>query len=394
MKSGISKVYNTVIIGGGAVGSSVAVHLALAGAKNIAVVEKDPSYKYASSSLSASGIRQQFSLKENIDMSLYGTNFLQNPALLAVDGIAPDYQFFQNGYLFLATNEGGGADTLRRSRDEQHRCGATWIDLLDRGGLAERFPWLSLDGSEGGGEGSALCAGSNSLRNEGYFDPWGMLSGMRRKAISLGVQYIHGEAVGAALSGGDAGPCAIEAVHVQPAGGGEAGPLRLGAENFVNAAGPFAGALMETLRGGRRGIAALPVEARKRCVFVVDCQPPPGAGLLVPPRSSPLVVEPGGVWFRPEGQAPSCRQFIMGVSPRSEEDPAAHSEAALERMDCELFDERVWPAVAARVPAFEHIKMTGCWAGFYEYNTLDQVGDGDQFLCGLCLLPVPFILCP
>ena len=87
-----SKIYDTLIIGGGVVGSSIAVHLALTGAKNIAVVERDCSYKHASSALSASGIRQQFSLPENILMSSYGTKFLQNPSLLACNDTIPDYQ--------------------------------------------------------------------------------------------------------------------------------------------------------------------------------------------------------------------------------------------------------------------------------------------------------------
>lgn len=30
-------------------------------------------------------------------------------------------------------------------------------------------------------------------RNEGWFDPWILLSGFKKKAISLGVEYIHGE---------------------------------------------------------------------------------------------------------------------------------------------------------------------------------------------------------
>ena len=90
--SNTKKFYETLIIGGGVIGSSIAFHLALSGAKNIAVVERDCTYKYASSALSASGIRQQFSLPENIRMSTYGANFLQNSRLLETNGNTPDFQ--------------------------------------------------------------------------------------------------------------------------------------------------------------------------------------------------------------------------------------------------------------------------------------------------------------
>lgn len=34
------------------------------------------------------------------------------------------------------------------------------------------------------------------LENEGWFDPWLLLSCFKRKLASLGVQFVHGEVVG------------------------------------------------------------------------------------------------------------------------------------------------------------------------------------------------------
>jgi len=73
------------------------------------------------------------------------------------------------------------------------------------------------------------------------------------------------------------------------------------------------------------------------------------------------------VYFRPEGVE---GQFLVGVSP--EDDPDCHSDDALNSPDFRLFDEIIWPVLSQRVPAFEQLKMVSSWAGFYDYNTLDQ----------------------
>jgi glycine/D-amino acid oxidase-like deaminating enzyme len=78
------------------------------------------------------------------------------------------------------------------------------------------------------------------------------------------------------------------------------------------------------------------------------------------------VIDTSGVYFRPEGA-----QFIGGTSPRAgEPDP---DDLPLE-VDYGLFESAVWPALARRVPAFEALKVTGGWAGYYELNTFDHNG--------------------
>lgn len=73
-------------------GSSTAYHLAMAGVKDIAVIERDPGYKMASAVLSAGGIRQQFSLPENIELSMYGIGMIKSPELLTIDDHVPCFQ--------------------------------------------------------------------------------------------------------------------------------------------------------------------------------------------------------------------------------------------------------------------------------------------------------------
>ncbi len=60
--------------------------------------------------------------------------------------------------------------------------------------------------------------------------------------------------------------------------------------------------------------------------------------------------------------------FITGCAPAAGDDPA---DLPLD-VDRDLFETRLWPALAARVPAFDAIRVTNAWAGYYELNTFDH----------------------
>ncbi|MBV8168668.1 MAG: FAD-binding oxidoreductase, partial [Alphaproteobacteria bacterium] len=125
-----------VIVGGGAVGSAVAYFLTRQPgfSSRVVVVERDPTYAQASSALSASSIRQQFSSPINIALSRFGFEFLRG---------LPDVGLVERAYLFLAT--AAGMPALRESHAIQRAHGAE-VALLSPDELVARYDWLSTEG--------------------------------------------------------------------------------------------------------------------------------------------------------------------------------------------------------------------------------------------------------
>jgi FAD-dependent oxidoreductase domain-containing protein 1 len=320
-----TQTFDVAIIGGAAVGSSAAYFLThdLGFAGSVAVIERDPTYAQAATTLSAASIRQQFSTPENIRMSAFGVAFFRD--LKARFGADADVAFRERGYLLMASES--GAATLRANHQVQSGERAD-IVLLDSGAMSEKFPWLNT---------ADLALGAFGRTGEGWFDAHSLLTLLRNAARRKGARYIHGEVTGILREGS-------RVTGVTLANG-----ERIGCGTLVNAAGPQAGDVA-VLAG-----VALPVEPRKRSVFVVACRTPfPGM---------PLMVDPGGVWVRPEGE-----MYICGVSPPEDADPRATDF----EVDYAQSDDVVWPALAHRVPAMEALKLQRAWAGHYDYNTLDQ----------------------
>jgi glycine/D-amino acid oxidase-like deaminating enzyme len=321
---------DVVIVGGAIVGSAVATFLALRpdAPRRIVVVERDPTYRASSTTLSAASIRQQFSTPVNIRISQFGIRVIKDlDRWLGVPGEpALQVDFVEGGYLFLATD--AGLSTLQRMHAVQRQHDVP-VALLGPMELRERFPWMSFED---------VAAGSLGLADEGWFDAYALLQAFRKRARSLGVEYIAGEVVGLNRDGPR-----VTAARV--AGGGS-----IGLDWVVNAAGPRA-AEVAAMAG-----LTLPVRPRKRFVFHFECPEPLGPG--------PLTINPGGVYFRPEGPA-----WIGGYSPRDGEPDPDTLDLEVDRS---RFEEVVWPVLARRVPAFERLRLLDAWAGHYEVNTLDH----------------------
>ena len=307
-----------VIIGGGIIGSATAACLGeRQAALEVIVIERDPTYRRASSALSTSSIRQQFSTPINIALSQAGLAFLRT--------VAGEVGLVEPGYLYLASDAGRGM--LARQHAVQRRCDAP-VALLAPDELARRFAWLNT---------TDLALGSLGLTGEGWFDGYGLLQLFRRRAVAGGAHYLTDEAIGVERQGGR-----IAAVRLAK---GDTLPC----DFVVNAAGPWAAAV-----AGWAGID-LPVRPRRRSVYVVDCRERP---VLFP-----LTIDPSGLWFRPEGTYTIC-----GMPAPEDADP---DEPPLE-VEYDRFEPEIWPALARRVPAFAAVKLVGAWAGYYDYNTFDQ----------------------
>uniref|UniRef100_A0A674PRU0 FAD-dependent oxidoreductase domain-containing protein 1 n=1 Tax=Takifugu rubripes TaxID=31033 RepID=A0A674PRU0_TAKRU len=352
-----------VIVGGGVVGWSIAYWLKkkerVRGALKVVVVEKDLTYSRASTVLSIGGIRQQFSLPENIHLSLASADFMRNinEHLDVLNEEPVDLQFNQSGYLFLASED--TAHIMEENYRTQRDAGAK-VSLLSPTQVKEHFPWMNTEG---------VALASQGLENEGWFDPWSLLNAFRRKSISMGVVSCHGEVtdfkytmnVVTTIDDDKLQLRRIQSVKVQMPNSLEYQPVECSI--VVNAAGAFSANLVEKLgvgAGTKDAVAgiAVPVEPRKRYVYVVHC--PEGPGL-----DAPLVIDSSGVYFRREGLG---GHYITGASPPEAEEP----DTSNLEVDHRFFEEKVWPHLANRVPAFERLKVSSAWAGFYDYNTFDQ----------------------
>jgi FAD-dependent oxidoreductase domain-containing protein 1 len=145
--------FDVVIAGGGVIGSAVAYFLARDPGFDgtVAVVEPDPGYRNAASTLSASSIRQQFSTPVNMAISQFGIEFLREvPEILATDVERPDIGLTESTYLYLASKEGQAI--LHKNVELQQQFGVP-VKSYDPAELKRRFPWLN----ETKGTGHIIC---------------------------------------------------------------------------------------------------------------------------------------------------------------------------------------------------------------------------------------------
>ena len=326
------KAYDVVIVGGAMYGSSIAWFLSANPDfdGSILVVERDLTYEFTSTSHTNSCIRQQFSNEINVRISQFGAEFIKNfQRYMGDDPRVPEITLQSFGYMYLADNE-AFAGTLREAQKVQQTLGAgTRFMTADE--IKQDYPFYQLDD---------IVGANHNLIDEGYFDGNTIFDWWRRSAREKGAEYITNEVVAMTMNRGGS---AVETVTLKS---GEV----IAAGTVVNASGPRA-----VLTSRMLGID-LPIEPRKRYTFIFDAEQPLEQDL-------PLTIDPSGVHMRTEG-----KYYLAGCPP--DEDPAVAYDDFIQ--DHSLWQEKVWPIIATRVPQFEAVKLINSWAGHYAFNTLDQ----------------------
>ncbi len=233
---------DVVIIGSGVMGAATAYWLTrLQPGLKVTLVESDTRYEKASSSLSASSIRQQFTCPVNIRLSQFGIAFLREAEQhLGLPEHPVSLGLQEPGYLYLAQPDQVAA--LQTAHQIQKQAGAD-VALLAPEALRQRFPWLNVDD---------VALGSLGLSGEGWFDGPALHQAFLKKAMAQGVQRLHDRVVGLDHT-------ASQVTAVRLASGGA-----LPCGHIVNAAGPW-GHEVAAMAG-----VALPIEAARRTVFVLS----------------------------------------------------------------------------------------------------------------------------
>ena len=315
--------YDIVIIGGGIIGSSVAYHLARDGrAGTIAVIERDMTYSEAATPRGSGGIRQLFSLPENIEMARYGLDFYKKfDQTMSSKGDQISISFRRQGYLFVS--DAGNEKVMEQNFHKQQKMGVK-AQLLDNTNLEQLFPSIY----------------NNDLKlavyspDDAWIDAYSALNGFKSKARELGVTYVSEE-----ISSANIQNKKIKSLKCAE------GPTVRG-EVFILATGAWSGEIAKYFD------VNIPVEPMSRESYFFRCDKE------IEPL--PFIKTETDLAFRPEGNG------FTGGMPDWSVKGGWNWELSPTR-----FEDTVWPSLAHRIPAMKTIKLERSWRGHYARNNLD-----------------------
>ncbi|MBM2822082.1 MAG: sarcosine oxidase subunit beta [Thermoleophilia bacterium] len=303
---------DVVVVGGGAIGTSIAFHLAEAGV-DVCLLERD-ALSSGSTSRAAGGVRTQFSDPLNVEIGLRGveafSRFAERPG--------GEIDFRQVGYLFLLDTP-GDVERFECNVAVQNALGVP-SRLVDAEEAARLSPLAGLDG--------VLAATFCPL--DGHASPEAVAQGYAAGARQHGATVLTGSPATAI----DVANGTVQGVAT------EGGTIET--ETVICAAGVWSPALARTA-----GVE-LPVEPVLREVVTTA----PVDGL---PESVPMTVDfSTGFYFHREGPG-----LLIGMADRDQ--PAGFDEPT-----DPSWLERVTEVAARRAPNFLEMGIAHGWKGYYE----------------------------
>ncbi|HEY8367768.1 MAG TPA: FAD-binding oxidoreductase [Thermodesulfobacteriota bacterium] len=303
------------IVGGGAMGASLAWHLARRGCRDVLLLEREGLLGTGSTGRCAGGVRHQFSSPVNIELSKLSIRSIER----FEEEVGAPLDFHQDGYLFLLTREADWAE-FRRNAELQRALGVP-VETLTAAEAAALVPGLVVDDVLG----ATYCA------KDGIADPHGLTQGYADAARRLGARIETGVAVtGIRVVGGR-----VRGVETT------AGPVE--ARWVVNCAGPWAAEV------GRMAGVTVPVEPVRRHVFTTR----PFAG--APARATMVIDFATTFYFHRESGG-----VLMGMG--RDEPPSFDTSVDPE------FQYTVLETALERYPPLAEATIARAWAGLYEVS--------------------------
>ncbi|MGE0616382.1 MAG: NAD(P)/FAD-dependent oxidoreductase [Bacteriovoracia bacterium] len=333
---------DTLVIGAGLVGSSLAMHLARLGASGVRVIDFDLEGSLSSSELNAGGVRATFSQPVNIECSKLSIEYFAK--------IPEESGYRACGYLWLH-----GPERFARAQAEhklQTQMG--WpVEVLDRAGITARFPFIDRTEDLAG----AMFAPRDGLVNPNLLKMHFRQEGRAAGAVFEDRRLVRAvEIVDSAANGGYRYRIAcerypsilsvedkIQVLSGQPTAAGER--VEYLAKQVVNCAGAWAGEIAKLLKYPHV------TKAVRRQVCIFDCR-----DIDLSPYG--MVVDNSGVYFHPE-----ATNGLAGFA--NHQEPEGFNYA----YDGEsFFMDIIWPALFERSSKFERLKHLTGWSGLYEVS--------------------------
>jgi sarcosine oxidase subunit beta len=304
---------DVVVIGGGAIGASIAFHLAEAGLRDVVLVER-AALGSGSTSKAAGGVRAQFSDALNVSL---GARSLEAFGAFA-NRPGQQIDLHRVGYLFLLSDP-ADVRAFEASVRLQNEMGVP-SRMIEPAEAARLSPLISTEG---------LLAASFSP-DDGHCSPESVVLGYASAARRLGARVVTGCEVLAIESAGGA----VTSVETS------LGSIRTAA--VVCAAGAWSASV-----GDLAGVALPVVPIRRQILFT---EPAPS----LPPRIPMTIDFASTFYFHGEGQG-----LLLGMSDPDE----------LPGFDLSLSEAwlpRLADAMQRRAPAIADLGVAGGWAGLYE----------------------------